>query len=297
MAHEELSANPDAVPGSDPPRARRCQVAGSSLHVEVRGSGPALILVHGGGEDAEVWRGVAERLADFTVVTYDRRGTLRSGRDDWPGAGSVQHADDAAAVLRDLALERAVVFGASSAGIVALQLALRHPRLIRRALVFEPGLFRHVPGGAVLQVAARQATDDHLAAHPDDWTGALVAFRRAVAVATGNRTFLSPPVGREWYALREEVDAEAFVRDDLPILTEEVVDEGVLASAAIDVRFLFGTDSMPVFRQIAINLATIRGSRAIGLGGLGHLVYYQPDTAAAHIRDRARAVDSGTSHR
>ena len=42
---------------------------------------------------------VAERLEDHTVVTYDRRGTLRSGRDDWPGAGSSQHADDAAAVL------------------------------------------------------------------------------------------------------------------------------------------------------------------------------------------------------
>jgi pimeloyl-ACP methyl ester carboxylesterase len=292
VAHQELSANPDALPGADPPRIHRCHVTGTSLHVEVRGSGPALLLVHGGGEDAEVWRGVAERLADFTVVTYDRRGTLRSGRDGWPGAGSVQHADDAAAVLEALALDRAVVFGGSSAGIVALQLALRHPGLIRRALVFEPGLFRHVSGSEVLQDAVRQAIDDHLAAHPDDWTGALGAFRRAVATAMGNDTFLAPPMGREWYALREEVDAEAFVRDDLPILTEEVVDEDALASATVDLRFLFGTGSMPVFRQIAINLATLRGSHAIAIGGVGHLVYYQPDTAAAQIRAHAQTASS-----
>jgi pimeloyl-ACP methyl ester carboxylesterase len=297
VAPQELSANPDALPGADPPRVHRCHVAGTSLHVEVRGSGPALLLVHGGGEDAEVWRGVAERLTGFTVVTYDRRGTLRSGRDDWPGAGSVQHADDAAAVLEELALNRAVVFGGSSAGIVALQLALRHPGLIRRALVFEPGLFRHVSGGEVLLGAARRAVDRHLAANPDDWTGALGAFRRAVAVATRNDTFLAPPVGREWYALREEVDAEAFVRDDLPILTEEVVDEDALASAAVDFRFLFGTDSMPLFRQIAISLATLRGSRAIAIGGIGHLLYCQPDTAAANIRDHAQAAEPGASRR
>ncbi|MEX0625229.1 MAG: hypothetical protein WD402_01650 [Chloroflexota bacterium] len=57
-----------------------------------------MILVHAGGEDAEQWRPVAERLTGFTVVTYDRRGTLRSGRENWPGGGSPQHADDAAVI-------------------------------------------------------------------------------------------------------------------------------------------------------------------------------------------------------
>ena len=168
MANQEPSPNPDALPGADPPRIHHCQVAGTSLHVEVRGSGPLLLLVHGGGEDAEVWRGIAERLTGFKVVTYDRRGTLRSGREDWPGAGSVQHADDAAAVLQALALDQAVVLGASSSGVVALQLALRHPGLVSRALVHEPGLFRHAPGSEALRNATNRAVDDHLAAHPGD---------------------------------------------------------------------------------------------------------------------------------
>jgi pimeloyl-ACP methyl ester carboxylesterase len=105
---------------------------GTSLYTEVRGAGPAILLIPGGAEDAEGWRPVAERLDGYAVVTYDRRGTLRSGRDDWPGAGSAQHADDAAALLRALDLREVTVLGGSSAGIIALQVALRHPRLVSR---------------------------------------------------------------------------------------------------------------------------------------------------------------------
>ena len=228
------------------------------------------------------------------MVTYDRRGTLRSGRDDWPGRGSVQHADDAAALLDALGLDRVVVFGSSSAGIVALQFALGHPGLVRRAVVFEPGLFRQVPGTDAVQRAVRRAIHDHLAVHPDDWAGALRAFRRAASVAmTGAESIFAPPVGMEWYAEREEVDAEAFVRDDLPILTEEVVDERALASASADILFSFGTDSLPTFRRIAAHLAAVRGSSAVAVDGVGHLIYYQPEAAAAHIRALARPAEAG----
>jgi pimeloyl-ACP methyl ester carboxylesterase len=289
MAPPDLHANPDAVPGADPPRVLYCRVNGTTLYVEVRGTGPALLLIHAGGEDAEVWRAVAERMPEFTVVTYDRRGTLRSGRDHWPGGGSVQHADDAAALLDALGLDPAVVFAASSAGIVALQLALRHPRLVRRALVFEPGLFRQVPGGETIQLPVSQALDAHLAAHPDDWAGALGVFRGAVAYATGGTDeLLAPPEGREWYAAREEMDAEALVRDDLRILVQEVVDENALASASVDIRFSFSNRSIPVFRQIADHLAGLRGSGAIPVDGVGHLIYFEPDAAVAHIRASAR---------
>jgi pimeloyl-ACP methyl ester carboxylesterase len=292
MTKPGLDTNPDALAGAEAPRAAICHVGDTSLYVEVRGSGPALLLIPAGGEDAEVWRPIAERLPDFTVATYDRRGTLRSGRNDWPGDGSVQHADDAAALLEALDLDDVVVFGGSSAGIVALQLALRHPRLVRRALVFEPGFFRHVPGGEALQGPVLRAIEDHLAGHPGDWTGAARAFRRAVASATdGGAELLAAPEGKDWYAAREEVDAEALVRDDLLILTREAVDEGALASAAADIRFLYGTGSMPVFREIAGYLAALRGSRAIALDRVGHLVYYHPAAAAAHIRAQARTKE------
>ena len=297
MPLSDPSPNPDALPGAVPALVRRCDVNGTTLHVEVRGSGPALLIIHGGGEDAEVWRPVAERLEDFTVVTYDRRGTQRSGRDDWPGGGSAQHADDAAALLRALRLAEVTVFGSSSAGIVALQLALRHPTLVRRALVFEPGLFRQVPGVAPTLAPVYSAIDDHLAAHPGDCVGALDAFRRAVGSAMGPAAdeLVAPPPGREWYTSREEENAEAYLLDDVLILTRERVDEAELASTDVDIRFAYGTESMPVLRAIAVHLATVRSTRPIAVEGAGHVIYYDPDVAAEHLRTQACTASAGST--
>ena len=292
MTEPNLRTNPNALPDAEPPRTGRYPVNGTVLYAEVRGSGPAVLLIHAGGEDAEQWRPVAERLTGFTVVTYDRRGTLRSGRDDWPGGGSAQHADDAAGLLGTLGVDDVLVFGASSGGIPALQLALRHPELIRRALVYEPGYFRQVPGGEEFQRPANKAVADHLAAHPDDWVGAWAAVRRAVARATnaGPRGFFTPPPEKEWYAEREDANAEALVLDDVPILTRELVDEKELATAPVDIRFSFGTASLPIFREIATHLAAVRNTAPDAIDRVGHSMPYLPDAAAAYIRTRSGAT-------
>lgn len=90
MTDESLRDNPLALAGASPPRIGRWPANGTTLYAEVRGAGPAILLIPGGAEDAEGWRPVAERLSGNTVVTYDRRGTLRSGREDWPGRGSAR---------------------------------------------------------------------------------------------------------------------------------------------------------------------------------------------------------------
>ncbi|MFT0564693.1 alpha/beta fold hydrolase, partial [Bacillus cereus] len=55
------------------------QVLGASIYYEVRGSGPILLLIHGGGGDADKFHNIADHLAKwYTVVTYDRRGHSRS---------------------------------------------------------------------------------------------------------------------------------------------------------------------------------------------------------------------------
>lgn len=259
---------------------------GTDLYSEVRGSGPAVLLIHAGGEDAEEWRPVAERLTGFTVVTYDRRGTLRSGRDDWPGRGSAQHADDAAALLDALGLDDVLVFGGSAGGIVALQFALRYPGLIRRCLVFEPGYFRQVPEGEAFAQPPNEALEDHLASRPGDWAGAYATFGRAIAPAAASnpRGFFTPP--SDWYAQREDGNAEALVRDDIPILTRELVDEAELGSSTVDIRFSFAANSLPIFREITTHLAAIRGATPDAIKGVGHAIYYHPDAAVAYIRSQ-----------
>ena len=289
MTEPDLRTNPTALPDAEPPRIGRYPVNGTTIYAEVRGSGPAVLLVHAGGEDAEQWRPVAERLTGFTAVTYDRRGTLRSGRDDWPGRGSAQHADDAAALLRALGLHDVLVFGASSGGIPALQLALRHPDLIRLALIYEPGYFRQVPGGEAIQMPANEAVAEHLAAHPGDWAGAWAAFRRKAGPppADGAPSVFTPPPGKEWYAEREELNAEALVVDDVPFLSRELVDEEALRAAPVDIRFAFGTASVPIFREIATQLAGVRNAAPDAIDGVGHLMTYAPEAAAAYIRSQS----------
>jgi pimeloyl-ACP methyl ester carboxylesterase len=278
-------ANPDALDGAPAPRKARYSVNGTTIYAELRGEGSPVLLIPGGAEDAESWRAVAERLEGHTVVTYDRRGTLRSGRDDWPGRGSAQHADDAAALLREIGLGRAVAFGGSSAGIVATQLALRHPTLIRRGLVYEPGYFRAVPGGANLQAVANAAVAHHLDRQPGDWVGAYRAFVRAAAPSAGpdQLGFLAPPAGRDWFARREEGNAEAFARDDLVLLTMELVDEAALAHTDVELRFAHGTASPAIFRQIAAQMASVRGAQPDAIEGAGHTICFQPELAARYI--------------
>lgn len=56
------------------------ELAGSSLAYDVRGSGPAVVLIHGGGFDRRLWDGQVDALArHFRVIRYDVRGAGRSG--------------------------------------------------------------------------------------------------------------------------------------------------------------------------------------------------------------------------
>jgi pimeloyl-ACP methyl ester carboxylesterase len=287
---EDLRTNPDALIDAPAPRVERIQVHGTQLYAEVRGRGRAILIIPGGAEDAEGWRPVAERLPNRLVVTYDRRGTLRSGKEDWPGQGSAQHADDAAGLMRGLGLDDVVVFGGSSAGVIAVQLAIRHPSLVRRALVYEPGYLRAAPGIDDVRSLVLAAIEARLRTHPGDWVGAYRAFARAAAPTAGP---LTPPADREWYAQREELNAEAIVRDDIPILTAELVDEAALVATPVDMRFAYGSESGSVFHDIATRLAAVRGGVPEVIDGVGHAVYLHLDAVAEYIRQRSGRSAAG----
>ena len=111
------------------------------MYTETRGAGPLLLFVVGGNGDPDVFSGVAGRLAgDFTVVTYARRGFVRS-----PVDGPVDDAnrisadvEDAVALIAHRGGGPANVFGSSSGAIVTLDLVTRHPDLVSTAVVHEP---------------------------------------------------------------------------------------------------------------------------------------------------------------
>ncbi|WP_169985257.1 alpha/beta fold hydrolase [Microbispora sp. H10836] len=133
------------------PTTGRLRVDGATLHYEVRGTGPLLLLIPGGTGGAAAYDGVADDLAaDYTVASYDPRGLTRSPLDDPEAEQSVAwHADDAVRLLDLLSPGApARVAGCSSGAIVALHLLTAHPERVERVVAHEPPVVEVLPDAA-----------------------------------------------------------------------------------------------------------------------------------------------------
>ncbi|MBI5088769.1 MAG: alpha/beta hydrolase, partial [Actinobacteria bacterium] len=173
---------------------RVVDAAGTTFAVGLQGEGSPVLVIHGAGEDATMLEPFAAQLAEkgHRVITYDRRGTGASGRDDWPGSGAGQHADDAAALLSALDIASAQIVGLSSGGVIALDLAVRHPEVVTDAFVWEAPAVGAVPDGEVITRQFMAPVEAHLDAHPGDFVGAqaiLLSALAGVPVAVDNPLF------------------------------------------------------------------------------------------------------------
>jgi pimeloyl-ACP methyl ester carboxylesterase len=111
-------------------------IHGHKIYYALKGSGPALVLLHGGGDSGE--HSFARQLDDFSaqhrLVAPDQVGQGRTP--DVPGPLSyTAMMEDTAALLQHLDLKQVDVVGFSDGGILALMLAIRHPELVRRLVV------------------------------------------------------------------------------------------------------------------------------------------------------------------
>ena len=101
------------------------------IYVEQVGQGPDVLLIGGLGDTVESWQFQLDGLADrYRLTAFDNRGAGRTPMPDGP-VTVVTMADDAAAVLRALDIPSAHVAGFSGGSIIAQELALRHPGLVR----------------------------------------------------------------------------------------------------------------------------------------------------------------------
>lgn len=138
------ASQPDSTSGYAP-------VNGLKMYYEIHGAGQPLVLIHGGGSTIKTtFSYLIPQLAQhFKVIALE---TQAHGRTSDRNSAETfeQDADDVAALLSYLKVDKAHIFGFSNGGTTALQLAIRHPekvnKLIAASAVYQregmmPGFF------------------------------------------------------------------------------------------------------------------------------------------------------------
>jgi pimeloyl-ACP methyl ester carboxylesterase len=107
------------------------RVGDIEMYYEQHGSGEPLLLVMGLAADSTAWMfQVPDFAATYRTIVFDNRGVGRSSKPSGPYSIH-QMADDAAGLLDALDIARAHVVGVSMGGMIAQELALRHPKRVR----------------------------------------------------------------------------------------------------------------------------------------------------------------------
>ena len=129
-----------------PPQVRSGYVAhnGARLYYEEAGTGPAVVLSHGGFEDRRMWDREFSWLArNYRVIRYDIRGHGRSQADGVPFADW----EDLHALLDSLHVGRVAIVGLSMGGGIAADFALTYPDRVSALVLVGPGLSGVQPHG------------------------------------------------------------------------------------------------------------------------------------------------------
>jgi 3-oxoadipate enol-lactonase len=228
------------------------------LAVEIEGSGPPVLMVHGLGGTSNFYQVQAQALADrFQVIRPDSAGAGRS-----PVAGQISigsHADDLAALLDRLGVSGATVVGHSMGTLVVRTLATRHPGLVSRLVLL----------GAVAEPAdaVRQAQRDRAATLRQDGTAAVAPGVVASALSEGTRRD-KPEVAAFVRELIMRQDPEGYARNCEALAT--ATDPGPVAPG-LPLLLITGSDDKTGPPEVSQAIAAAHGSATVTvIDGIGH---------------------------
>ena len=261
-------------------QTRMVHVNGAELHCEVRGSGPPVLFIAGALGDGGFYDKVGEELANaFKVVTYDRRGNSRSPKPaGWTTTSIEEQADDAAGLIQALGVGRVGVFGSSGGGTIGLDLMLRHPDLVRGAVLHEPGL--------------NSVLGDQAAAIEAKFRAVLEPIAVSKGIPAAVEAFIRWVGGDAVYdALDPELRARMLGNGEVAFLIEPPMyagfrpEEAAIAEIPCPVIVLLSDDTaLPYMRTICDWLATLCKTNVGRLSG-GHGAYLdRPAETAAALR-------------
>ncbi len=257
------------------------RVPGASLYYEVRGSGPLLLMIAGGGGGGGGdWNGFVNHLTDsYTVITYDRRGALRSTLDNPVEDIPLEiHSDDAHRLLAVLTTEPAYVFGSSAGALIGLDLVARHPDLVRTLVAHEPPAHYLLPD-------AEQPQDDLLEIYRHEGGfAALKQFAAQVGVNYENREpgLELPQVSRE----EGVANADALFKHTFLAVRRYRLDVAALLAAPTRIVLAGGSAGREyVGYRCAVAVAELLGSAVVEFPSHHAGYMSHPRAFAARLRD------------
>ena len=235
------------------------------VHYEVRGDGPPLVLIAGIPAIASDWAPLAERLSGRRrVIAYDNRGSGQSTVT--PGRyTTAQLAGDAVALLDHLGIERADLFGMSLGGMIAQEIALRHPARVAHLVLgcTHAGFVHaiHPPKGA--QRAFTMQTDD--------WGERMRALAPFALAGDVQRDLLERFIAKKSADVQDPAGYEAQIQ---AVLNHDALDRlgGIDAPTLVitgdDDRVIPGANSEVLAERIP-------GARLEVIAGAGHVFFVE----------------------
>ncbi len=248
---------------------------GATLYYEMAGAGPPALFVAGSTGDAGNFTRAAELLADeFTVVTYDRRGNSRSPRPEgWTTTSVGEQADDAAGLVRALDLGPVALFAASAGALIGLDLAIRHPSLVRVAVLQEPLVYPWLseellaPRRAIVQHALREAG-------PRGAVAALLCHLNGEDVLNA---IPADVLGR----MLDNADTIFSVETAFAAWQPA---EDALRAIQVPVVLMIAADTLPPYVEVMRRLEARLHSKTIVVPGPHGFYYYRPPQLADALR-------------
>jgi pimeloyl-ACP methyl ester carboxylesterase len=257
---------------------KSAEVNGVKLEYEVVGSGEPVLLISPVLADGFLPLLSEPVLAErYRLIRYHKRGWVDSTHTPAP-VTVADHVADAAALLRHLDMPRAHIAGHSSGAVVALQLALDHPKVVHTLCVLEPTLLSVASADAFFK-KAQPAFDAYNAGHHE----------AALAI------FMSVASGLGWDACRAVLeeripgivsqtvkDADTIFGVELPGLTQWKFGAEEAAKIRQPALSVLGTQTEPLWVEVADRLRSwLPRIEECKIDGVGHLLLIQRPTPVA----------------
>ena len=164
-------------------------INGLRMYYEIHGNGSPLVLLHGGGSTIRSTYGrvLPELAKTHKVIAVELQAHGHTKDIDRP-LSFEQDADDVAALLKQLNIDKADIIGFSNGGTTSLQIAIRHPKIVDRLVLMSATFSRDgmLPGffdgfnNAKLSDMPKPLQEAYLEANADT-AGLRTMFERDVA--------------------------------------------------------------------------------------------------------------------